>query len=215
MSKTRTEMEEISKKLQDHYRKTFIKHGTTSKGVDWGDNEWITKQRQAKMLEVINQVKDESKVSLLDVGCGYGALADLVHERNLNISYTGIDLVDEMVSAAQKRHPKFNFISGDIMNLKLEKYDYVTCNGILTQKLNTSNLAMNHFAQVLIKKIFNICRNGVAFNIMSTFVNFQENNLYYRNPSELMAWCMSEVTPRIRFDSTYEPWYEYTIYLYR
>jgi SAM-dependent methyltransferase len=207
-------MEEISKILHDHYRNTFVEHGSTSKGVDWGDKEWAALLRQNKMLEVIRE-PIATKSTVLDVGCGYGALADVIMKKRLNISYTGVDIVEEMVAEGKKRHPSYQFICGDIMDAEIGKYDYVFCNGILTQKLNASTLLMNQFTQRLIKKMFDTCNYGVAFNVMTTFVNFQKDNLYYRNPAELMAWCMSELTPHVKIDCAYDLWYEYTVYLYK
>ena len=54
-----------------------------------------------KMLNVIEK-PTVGTVSLLDVGCGYGALADLIKELKIDIDYVGIDVVPEMVSAAEK-----------------------------------------------------------------------------------------------------------------
>jgi SAM-dependent methyltransferase len=207
-------MQEISSTLREHYKKTFLSHGATSKGVDWGDNEITATIRQNKMLEVI-RTPPHLGISLLDVGCGYGALADIVDKNKLNVSYTGIDLVEEMIAEAIKRHPDKNFKIGDILETQIEPTDYVICNGILTQKLSASTLKMNEFAQRLIKRMFDICTVGLAFNVMSTFVNFQKENLYYRNPVELAGWCMSELTPHVRLDCAYKLWYEYTIFLYK
>ncbi|MDX2256964.1 MAG: class I SAM-dependent methyltransferase [Pseudanabaenaceae cyanobacterium bins.39] len=207
-------MEQVTETLHNHYRETFLLHGATSKGVDWGEKEWASLLRQAKMLEVINNT-GENNISLLDVGCGYGALADIIKKQALPIDYTGIEVVKEMLEVAKTNHPNHQFIHGDILEVEVGKYDYVVCNGILTQKLDTSILEMNQFAQRLIRKLFEICNCGVAFNLMTTFVNFQSDNLYYRNPAELMAWCMSELTPHIRVDCAYQLWYEYTVYLYK
>jgi SAM-dependent methyltransferase len=207
-------MHEISRHLQEHYRQTFLAHGPTSKGVDWGDKEWAAILRQHKMLEIIREpIKD--RVSLLDVGCGYGALVDLIERLELPIDYTGIDIVGEMIASARAVHPDSCFINGDIMEHSFGTFDYVVCNGILTQKLNASTLTMNNYAQQLVRKAFSLCRRGIAFNQMSTFVNFQKENLYYRNPAEMLAWCMSEITPHARIDCAYELWYEYTVFLYK
>lgn len=207
-------MEKISEILRNHYSKTYAEHGPTSKGVDWGEKEWAAVLRQSKMLEVIRH-PSERVYSILDVGCGYGALADLIEFNKLNIKYTGIDIVEEMIIEGAMRHPLHKFICGDIMELEVGKYDFVVCNGILTQKLNASTLEMNEFAQRLIKKLYDVSICGVAFNVMSTYVNYQKDNLYYRNPAELLAWCMAELTPHAKLDSAYELWFEYTVYLYR
>jgi hypothetical protein len=50
--------------------------------------------------------------------------------------------------------------------------------------------------------------------VMTSKVNFYANNLYYRNPSEMLAWCQMEITPFVKLNHAY-PLYEYTVYLYR
>jgi hypothetical protein len=107
------------------------------------------------------------------------------------------------------------FVHGDVLEHEFEgQFDYVVCNGILTQKLDVSGLQMDLFAARLIRRMFALCGIGAAFNVMTTKVNYYSNNLYYRNPAELLAWCMSEVSPHVRLDHSY-PLYEYTVYLYR
>lgn len=207
-------MNHISKLLRDHYRQTFLTHGATVKGVDWGDKTWAAELRQLKMLQVIDQ-QSVGKKSLLDVGCGYGDLATIIRRENIDIEYAGIDIVPEMVLVAQENHPQSHFTCGDVLESSLGPYDYVVCNGILTQKTTATTLEMNHYAQQLIRRLFEMCRIGAAFNLMTTYVNFQRDNLYYRNPAEILAWCMSELTPHARIDCAYELWYEYTVYLYK
>ncbi|MEW5788391.1 MAG: class I SAM-dependent methyltransferase [Pseudomonadota bacterium] len=154
-------------------------------------------------------------LSLLDVGCGYGSLLDLIHERRMSVDYHGIDLCEPMIQAAREKFPNARWSTGDILKLDAtENYDYVVCNGILTQKLDASIRQMDEYAKALVTKMFSLCNIGIAFNTMTTHVNFMAQNLYYRNPVELLAWCMTELTPRIRMDHAY-PMFEYTLYLYR
>ena len=209
-------MDSITKTLQKHYVEKFSLHGASSEGVDWGKDETKTVLRYDKMLQVINHnYSDKSKFSLLDVGCGYGGLLEYASYQHNNLNYTGIDVAENMIEWAITNSPKGNFIYGDIMEYEFErKFDYVVCNGILTQKLETPGLEMDRFAHQLIHRIFSLCVIGIAFNVMTTKVNYYANNLYYRNPSELLAWCMSEISSAIKIDHSY-PLYEYTIYLYR
>jgi SAM-dependent methyltransferase len=157
----------------------------------------------------------KNKVSLLDVGCGYGGLFQYAVDRKIELQYTGIDVAANMIEWAAENLPAGLFILGDVLDAQLgETFDYVVCNGILTQKLEIPAMQMDAFAAQLIRRMFSLCNVGVAFNVMSTKVNYFSNNLYYRNPVELLAWCMSEITPHIMLDHAY-PLYEYTIYLYR
>lgn len=207
-------MDSVGKTLKQHYEKTFQQFGATSMGVDWGDDPARQYLRYDKMLAVIRQ--DQQHVpTILDVGCGYGGLMEYAGSKEAGLLYTGIDVAENMISWASDAFPESQFIVGDIFETDLRReYDYVICNGILTQKLDIPGSVMDDFAGRLIRRLFELCRIGIAFNIMTTKVNFFSNNLYYRNPSEMLSWCMSEVTPHVMIDHAY-PLYEYTIYLYR
>lgn len=207
-------MDKVSKGLRDHYEKTFRQYGATSKGVDWGENEEHQLLRYRKMLAVIQQEQTETP-TVLDAGCGYGGLLAYAGKNGMALQYTGIDVAESMILWAREAFPKAAFIAGDIFEVGITKrFDYVVCNGILTQKLDVPGLVMDEFAGRLIHRLFELCEKGIAFNVMTTKVNYFSNNLYYRNPAELLAWCMTEITPRVKLDHAY-PLYEYTVYLYR
>lgn len=203
----------ISDELRRHYSEKFALHGPNSQGVDWGVDQANARLRYAKMLEVITE-PPLVKPSLLDVGCGYGGLLSYAVDKGLELDYTGIDVAENMIDWAASNAPGGTFIDGDFMTHHFnESFDYVVCNGILTQKLQTPGREMDEFAGDLIRRLFSFATGGVAVNVMTTKVNYFSNNLYYRNPAELLAWCLTEVTPHIRLDHSY-PLYEYTLYLY-
>jgi SAM-dependent methyltransferase len=207
-------MDNVSKSLKQHYEETFRQYGATSRGVDWGEHEERQLLRYEKMLAVMESGR-KAIPSILDVGCGYGGLLDYANKNGIPIKYTGIDVAENMVSWARGKFPKATWIVGDILETEIDqRFDYVVCNGILTQKLEVPGLVMDEFAGRLIHRLFDLCDIGTAFNIMTTKVNFYSNNLYYRNPAELFSWCMTEITPRIHLDHSY-PLFEYTMYLYR
>jgi SAM-dependent methyltransferase len=207
-------MDPISKALAEHYSEKFSAHGPTSEGVDWGPDEAKAILRYEKMLNVADWVAG-NKPLLLDVGCGYGGLQQFAINKNIDLDYTGIDVAGNMIEWATANLPSGNFIPGDILEYKFDRqFDYVVCNGILTQKLEAASLEMDQFANQLIRRMFSLCTIGVAFNVMTTKVNYYSNNLYYRNPAELFSWCLNEITPHVKLDHSY-PLYEYTIYLYR
>lgn len=206
-------MNPISEALRDHYSRKFASHGASSEGVDWGSNEANVLLRYQKMLEVLRN--SDPKPTLLDVGCGYGGLLGYANDRKIDLQYTGIDIAQNMIEWARANQPAGKFMHGDFMDHDFEsQFDYVVCNGILTQKLDTMALAMDQFAAQLIRKMFALCTVGIAFNVMTTKVNYFSNNLYYRNPAELFSWCLSEISSHIRLDHSY-PLYEYTLQIYR
>ncbi len=207
---------EISKALAEHYASAFEAHGASPQGVDWGSDPQDHLLRLDRMLDVTRRgAPAGSSASLLDVGCGFGSLLDRSLMLGLPLAYTGIDICEPMVETARQRHPQARWMVGDILAAPvMDRYDYVVCNGILTQKLGASIRDMDQFLKALVRQMFSLCRVGIAFNVMTSHVNFTAPNLYYRNPAELLAWCMSEISTKVILDHAY-PLFEYTVYLYR
>jgi 2-polyprenyl-3-methyl-5-hydroxy-6-metoxy-1,4-benzoquinol methylase len=209
-------MNKISEKLRRHYSEKFKKYGATSEGVDWGVTSKAEMRYRAMMGLILSEDQEASNnFSLLDVGCGYGGQLEYMKRNNLsNVKFTGIDIVPQMISSAKNDYSASNFMIGDFLEMDLEeKYDYVTCNGILTQKLSASKDEMINYMERLIEKMFNRCNKGIAFNTMTTHVDYELDGNFHNDPSELLR-TLFQYTNKIRLDHSY-PLYEYTVYLYK
>lgn len=207
----------ITEAFREHHERVFAEHGATARGVDWASDEDVV-LRYEKMVALFKEdfAKGGRPVTVLDVGCGYGGLLDFSKTQGMAIQYTGIDVVQAMIEHAARQHPAATFIHGDIFEHKFDgKFDYVVCSGILTQKLGAGRRAMLRFAQKLVRRMYALCNAGVAFNMMSTNVNYMAPNLFYVSPVEMLAFCLDEVTSRVRLDHAYRLFYEFTLYLYR
>lgn len=202
--------------MKDHYSRTFDEFGAVPRGVDWG-SEGDMLLRYDKMLAIVRSARgdDSAEFSMLDVGCGYGGLYLYASAKGYNIKYEGIDVCKNLVEYAASKYPECKFYNEDILTFNTDKnYDYIVCNGILTQKLSNSYVVMDEFANTLINKMFSLCRVGIAFNVMTTKVNFMVDNLYYKEPVEMFGHCLKKITQKVRIDHAY-PLYEYTMYLYK
>ena len=163
-------MESISKRFKDHYESKFAEFGASPLGVDWGKEEELL-LRYRKMLSVMRPQADTT-ASMLDVGCGYGGLFDYALVHGVGVDYTGIDVAANMIEHAKEHHQDGVFHSGDVLHYPFDRrFDYVVCNGILTQKLETKIREMDHFCNALVRRMFDLCDIGLAFNIMSNKVN--------------------------------------------
>lgn len=217
-------MDPLTELFRQHHVKKFQEHGATAKGVDWND-EGEMRFRYDKILRVLDRDFDRpaGPPSLLDVGCGWGGLLGHCQEGGLAVDYTGIDVVEEMVAYARDHFPAGRFLVQDVFDMEGDGlYDYVVCNAILTQRLSATVIEMERFSNAMIRKMFALSRFGIAFNHMSTRVNFMVPNLYYRSPTELLAYCLSEISPKVRLDHGYSSlktgkgkFYDFTVYIYK
>lgn len=207
----------ITEMMKAHYSQTFAEFGATPKGVDWGKEEDV-RVRYDRMLSLIDKdlLGPCKLITFLDVGCGYGGLFRYAERVGIHLQYTGIDLANNMISWAKEHLQNGEFIEGDFMQHDFgeRKFDFIVCNGILTQKLKASLPEMDRFARGLLSKMYGLCNKGIAFNVMSTYVNFFVPSLYYKHPLEMLVYCFGEISNKIKLDHSYGL-FEYTVYLYR
>lgn len=172
-------------KIKKHYSESFEKHGPTSKGVDWkNENQSIVRHNTFLNLITKSNVKN---FSLLDVGCGYGSFYDyLISNQYSNIKYLGIDLVKEMIEHAKKKYNKDLFIVENLLTFETkEQYDFVIANGLFTQKFNFTQNQMLRFFTECILKLNKISRRGFLFNILSENIDFKNPKNFYLNKREV------------------------------
>jgi cyclopropane fatty-acyl-phospholipid synthase-like methyltransferase len=166
--------------LKDFYRKQFKKFGPSLPGVGWGKNK-KSEIRYRVIIKLLKQVNTKNeKLTLLDVGCGYGELIEYF-PKNYNISYLGVDIVDEMIVYAKKKYKKKENIRFKQINfLKLKKkYDIVVCNGIFTLRNNLTNQKMLNYIYKCLTHFDKLSKIGYCFNIMCEKVDYNSKILFY------------------------------------
>ena len=202
----------ITNAFKAYYSEAFETHGANAKGVDW-INEDVLTTRYNMMLSLLPQ-NLTSPPKVLDVGCGYGGLLKHAKSVGIELSYTGIDLSEEMIRHGQQAHPEATFVAGDFFEFSTEeRFDYVFCNGLLTQKLTASHLEMDRYARDIIARLYELSSVGAVANLISNRVNYFADNLFYKSPVEALGYCMG-LGARVRLDHTYAP-FEFAVYMYR
>ena len=76
---------------------------------------------------IADRICRDKITSVLDIGCGSGQLALLLHDKGLS-NYCGIDFSMNMIDWAKHQCPDYTFIYGDVFNTELfktKKYDVV------------------------------------------------------------------------------------------
>ncbi len=79
--------------------------------------------------DILMEIEQEEWDSLLDAGCGTGAVISLLSEKYPHKKYTGIDLSPKMIDVAKLKNINADFICGDCENLPFNdnSFDVVIC----------------------------------------------------------------------------------------
>lgn len=97
------------------------------------------KHRTAHFLDLID---DQSKVDILDYGCGWGIFSKIISEKSTNCNVTGIDL-DEMSLNISKdvtgEKDNLYFLDKKISDFETESFDYVLSMQVIEHVHNPGN----------------------------------------------------------------------------
>jgi len=119
----------------------------------WCDNPDMIEGIKENLQDLANHIPDAGKVSVLDVGCYGGYLYDYLSKKLNEISYTGIDVNEDVISTTKKIHAgkdNANFIVGDILNLpdelKPNSFNVVCCHRV--------TIHLPYFEQILLNLLY-------------------------------------------------------------
>lgn len=195
------------------YKKNFIENKSSSLGTFQNDRvtQHLRFERIVKPFKGI--LSDE--VSLHDFGCGSCDLHEYLNQQNLPHEYSGTEIVQEMVDYARLRFPKVKISNQDVFEQPYEnKFDIVVFSGGLYLPGNISKNEWGEFVNKIILKMFEMCKIGISFNLLSTYCTYQNDDLYYLDPKEAFDFCNKELSRFVILDQAY-PLYEWTITVFK
>jgi len=201
------------KTLVAHYQSLLAMHGHSPKALQWA-NEHSQRSRFSILADVATPL-----TSVLDVGCGLADLYQFLKAKGFDGRYLGVDIVPEFVLHSQKTlHHDKKASARLIRNCEqLPKgYDYVVASGIFNNKRN-QNAA---FMREMLKAMYDVAGKGIAFNAMSRFVTYRDENLYYTDPLQIFRFCKNVLGghPVLRHEYSLSKEgfpFEYAMYVYK
>jgi len=196
--------EEVEKKISSYYDDLVSKYGHDPKSCDYGHAN-----SQKVKFGVLSLPISEGK-SILDIGCGFADYYDYLKEKYKDIEYHGVDISGKMIEEAKKLHPELNLELKNVFETPPEKeYDIVTANGIFYLMGENSKSLMYDFIQ----KMYNMSKDLVIFNSLSTWADDQVDGEFYASPSDTLEFCKS-ITLWVTLRHDYHP-RDFTIYIYK
>ena len=224
MKKAHTFQPIVDKHIEK-YNERYEEHGDNCKALGWPSEADNRKRFEAMSLWLIDWRRHPGRgVTLLDFGCGLGHFYEWLNQGYIDpeyrkVEYTGLDINPAFVAACHGKYPNTTFYSLDILDNsdfgKLPRFDYVTANGVFTEKLDTPwNDHWSYFTAI-IHRLWQKTKCGLAFNVMSPVVDEERDDLFhvpFDRMAKFIRWDLSSRHFTFRHD--YGLW-EYTTYVYR
>lgn len=199
------------------YNERYAEHGDNCQALGW-PSEVDNRERFEVMFGVAGTNKAEP-YHLLDFGCGLGHFREWLVGRDEYLIYIGLDINPDFVEACHVKYPDTKFMYLDVLNdscfAQLPEYDYITCNGVFTEKLDTSWDDQWSYFTSIIKRLWQRTKRGLAFNVMSPVVDYERPDLFHVTFDDMARFVRFILGSRhFTFRHDYGLW-EYTTYVYR
>ncbi len=194
---------------REYFEERLTTHGATARGVDW-NSETAQELRFSQLIKVIHP---DQPFTLLDYGCGYGALAGYLLRLNYPLeNYVGFDILESMVVKAREL---FAAQTGWIFTSQfdaLTEVDYAIASGIFNLKLDTPYDEWTQYVTGELHKMDRLTRKGFSFNMLTKYsdAEYMRPHLYYADPCYLFDYCKRHFSRNVALLHDYEV-YDFTI----
>jgi SAM-dependent methyltransferase len=178
----------ILSSVDEYYSGRIREHGATPRGADWRDSTG----QQRRFDQLLRQVDLHSPLTIAEIGCGYGALAAYLAERNAKVTYIGCDISEEMIKQARSIYghlPDASFVIGRDVG---QKTDYVVASGIFNVRFAFDDTTWFDYVVETIDQMLDASRRGVAVNFLTGFADSdrRESRLWYQAPGQMLDFCI-------------------------
>jgi SAM-dependent methyltransferase len=183
-------------------------HGPSARGADWNSEE-----SQVLRFEQLMKVRDGTEpYSLLDYGCGYGALARFLQRRGDRVTYQGFDVTPAMVEQGREFLAGLGHASITGKRDELRAADYAVASGVFNLKLEVGEQEWQRYVLDVLHDIAGLARRGFAFNVLTSYSDppLMRADLYYADPCFYFDYCKRNFSRHVALLHDYGLW-EFTL----
>ena len=193
------------------------RYGDEFRGVGWTKSQEETDRRYRVMLELATVVPGNGRATLLDFGCGASHLYEYMQRHGIrHLDYSGLDISDAFLALSRRKFPEITYHQLDVLKdaHSLPTFDYVVLNGIFNSRCALSFDGMVDYFERVLERAYQHTRIGLAFNVMSTYVDWERDDLFHLPFDRVGAFLTRAISRHFVVRHDYGL-YEYTVYVYR
>lgn len=208
MSVERNKHVELLRQVETYYTQKIEQYGATYKGVDWNSQE----SQNVRFDQLLMITGDERDCSIIDYGCGYGAMAAYMRKHGYTGKYIGFDISDAMIREARKQQSRLLDCIFVTNTSSLPVVDYTIASGIFSVKQQISNDEWCTYVVDTIRNMAEHSRKGFTFNMLTAYSdkNKMRTDLFYGDPGFFIDHCIRTYSRHVAMLHDYGL-YEFTI----
>jgi SAM-dependent methyltransferase len=182
--------------------------GAEPRSVGWRD-EASQRLRFAKLTQLLHPAAARP-ITVNDVGCGYGSLFGFLEELDgVELAgYHGYDVSAPMLERARQATDARAELVRSAEPTHLADYSFAS--GPFNVKGACADGPWEAYVMDVVRTMAEKSRLGFAFNLLSTYVDFRQEDLFYADPGAFFSFCKRNVSPYVTLVHDY-PLYEWTM----
>jgi len=197
--------------VQQYFEKALQNHGATPQGADW-NSPHSQNVRFDQLIKVIEQHED---FSILDYGCGYGALANYLKDKGYRYDlFVGYDILESMVEKGRELyHGRQDIVFTSKVD-EIPTVDYAIASGVFNIRLNASYEDWTRYTLDCLSFMNDHTRRGFSANFLTRYSDAdrmeQRPDLYFANPCLLFDHCKRHFSRNVALLHDYDL-YDFTL----
>lgn len=203
---------DVSKHQAGYYGSLFERHGPSVDAVASGQQ--VYKDLRYQKLSAVFQ--DDDDFTVHDVGFGLGHYYEYLKARfpNKRFTYSGSEITPQFVEHCRQAYPECSFDDRDLAAAPFaEPYDYLIFGGTFYHLEGVDHDTFTAFVRAMLANGFRSARRGIAFNLVTGFVDYRYDSLYYGDLADLLPFVVNNLSRFFTVDHS-TPLYEYTVCVY-
>jgi hypothetical protein len=175
--------------IRDYFDSKLKTYGATPRGADWNSDT----SQETRFEQLSKVIESSEHVTLLDYGCGYGALYDYLVKKGVKFDlYVGYDILDSMVVEGQRLHADQpnTFFTSDFK--AIPAVDYAIASGVFNIKLESSYADWVQYTLDNLEKLVQRVNKGVSSNFLTSYSDpermAERPDLFYADPCYLFDY---------------------------
>jgi len=193
--------------VKSYFDKRIQEHGASPRGADW-NSETSQNVRFDQLLKVI----EAQSFSLLDYGCGYGALADYLATKGFDVDYYGYDILESAIETAREVHKDKLHRTFFTDKSQLPICDYTVASGIFNFRGEQSFDDWTEYVLGVLNEFNQLSLHGFSSNFLTKYSDADKMrpDLYYADPVFLFDHCKRNFSRNVALLHDYSL-YDFTI----
>ena len=190
--------------VKAYFEERIDAHGTSPRGADWNSDA----SQEARFDQLLKVCDPSAPFSILDYGCGYGALADYLVRKGFQAEYFGFDIVEKAIQAARQAHAGKSGRTFTSDKSSLPVCDYVVASGIFNFRAGHGFEAWTEYVVGVLGHFNELSRKGFASNFLTKYsdADRMRADLYYADPCYLFDYCKRNFSKNVAL------LHDYTLY---